>query len=70
MSVTCRKREKMGKDAYLHDEVKAAAVIVVGDGGVAAGDGLAVDFGANRNVLANGEAEHVADIRECEAVAV
>lgn len=58
------------KDAYLHDEVKAAAVVVVGNGGIAAGDGLAVDFGADGDVLANGETEHVADIRKREAVTV
>lgn len=54
----------------LDEQVEVALVLVGGDGRVAAHDflGLAGDGGAERDVLADGEAEDVRGARELEAV--
>jgi hypothetical protein len=54
---------------YLDEEVKVAAVVVVADGCVAAGDVLAVDVGRDGDVLANGETDDILGVGELEAVA-
>ena len=46
-----------------------AAVVVERDGGVAPGDGLAVDLCRDGDVLADGEAKDVLDVGELETVA-
>lgn len=46
-----------------------AAVVVVADGGVAPRDKLSVNFSRNGNVLTNGQAENIIEMREFETVA-
>lgn len=51
----CRVRDKHRKD-YLDDEVEAATVVVVADGGVTASDEFTVNLCGDRDVLANRQA--------------
>jgi len=52
----------------LDDEIEVTAVIVVGNGGVASSDDLAVNLCGNGDVLANREAKNVLNVGECETV--
>lgn len=51
----CGVREE-NKKGYLDDEVEAATVVVVADGGVTASDEFTVNLCGDRDVLANRQA--------------
>lgn len=61
--------EMSRKSRHLDDEIKVTAVIVVGNGGVAPGDDLAVNLCGNGDVLADREAQNVLNVGERETVA-
>ena len=56
--------------AHLYKEVKVALVIVAACGGIATRNVLPFDLGSDRDMLANGQTEHIFGMGQPKAITI